>query len=1185
MYLKSIEVQGFKSFANKIHFQFHNGITAIVGPNGSGKSNVADAVRWVLGEQKIKQLRGDSMQDVIFSGTQTRKPLSYAYVAITLDNSDKALAIDFSEVTVSRRLYRSGESEYCINGTVCRLKDIHELFYDTGIGKEGYSIIGQGQIEKILNGKPDERRELFDEAAGIVKFKRRKLASTKKLEEEKANLLRVKDILSELERQVGPLEKQANKAKIYLQKRDALKELDVHCFLLEHNKKKTDLEEMKEKVCVASKQLEEVTAKFHSIKDEYDQTALLIEKKEILIEQNRDFISEQSAVQGEIAANIAVTKEQIISMGSNESYYLERQLALEKGVISKDDEINTIQAGMHDLQGLLEQLSKERDRVQATFDTLKEEIQKLSLQLEQGKQELMNSLNERADYQAKIGKVDTLIEQKQIRKATIQSQLLMVESSVEDHEALVLSLSEEFATLCKSLKKLESQKTSNEEVLTAKKKELITLDTSLRNSTEAYHHESSKLDALKNITERYEGYGQSIKRVMEQKATNKGIIGVVADIIKTPKKYETAIETALGGDIQNIVTADEGTAKTMIQFLKQQKAGRATFRPLTSMRHAGSFKFEASLKEEGVIGLANTLVEIDTEYEDLAKSLLGRVLVVDHIDHAIKIAQKYHYSIRMVTIDGELLSAGGAMSGGAYKNNSNLLGRRRELDELEASVSAHTKERTKLEEAIKVARGTRDALRLEQEKLSKAIQETMILQNTKRLHLVTEEEKVEEVSNSKESLTEEYTKLEQEIAQSKIEAKEISENQKQLLDKEQFVKTHVAELEHSISLLKEEEFTISERFVQADSNVLRHTQSNDFQQENLDRITSEKENIEHELDDIVAKVSKNKEDISSKQAFILQLEESMLESKDRYVVVDSKLKAFIEEREALNQKQKIFFEERELVSMDMNRLDKEVFRLQSQKEKISESIDALIHYMWDEYEMTLSQVMALEQKESLDLSELKKEISNIKTQIKALGSINVNAVEEFKELQERYLFLKKQHDDLEEAEKILLEIIEELDVAMRKQFKEKFGQIREEFDKVFKELFGGGQGSLELADEEDLLEAGIRINAQPPGKKLQNMIQLSGGEKALTAIALLFAIQNLKPSPFCLLDEIEAALDESNVGRYAKYLHKLTTSTQFIVITHRRGTMEEADRLYGITMQEKGVSALVSVNLLEEELK
>ncbi|WP_075718660.1 chromosome segregation protein SMC [Roseburia sp. 499] len=1184
MYLKSIEVHGFKSFANKIVFEFHNGITGIVGPNGSGKSNVADAVRWVLGEQRAKQLRGASMQDVIFSGTENRKPLSYAYVAITLDNADRSLNIDYNEVTVARRVYRSGESEYLINGTACRLKDVNELFYDTGIGKEGYSIIGQGQIERILSGKPEERRELFDEAAGIVKYKRRKATAQKKLEDERQNLVRVNDILSELEKQVGPLERQSEKAKIYLKKKEELKTYDVNMFLMEMERMEEQLKTVEENVGIVEKDLEESNRSYTNIKAEYEQMEQDMEAADERIAALREEIGNTTVLKGKLEGQINVLKEQIHTAEQSEEHFRSRQEAINRDKGQRQEQKAAYEKDKSELDVQMQAMADEKAKVMEHFQKIQDEIERCTRGIEEGKNEIIELLNNKASTKARQQRYDTMQEQVNIRKAQLSKRLLEQKSEEEELQAVVEECEKryeeakaEYTGLIEKEQKLENSRrewqTKQEEVKNA-----------LEQDTTRYHREQSRLESLVNIAERYDGYGNSIRRVMEQKEKENGILGVVADIIKVEKKYETAIETALGGSIQNIVTSDEDTAKRMIQYLKQNRYGRATFLPLTSVGKKQPQINENALKEQGVIGIGSDLVQAESKYNGLKSHLLGRTYVVDTIDHAVALARKYQYTLRIVTLEGESLSPGGSMTGGAFKNTSNLLGRKREIEELEKNVAQLKENIAKYRNRMEEIATARELLKEDLEQLREDLKQAMLNSNTAKLNMERAKEQKEENDGQYSGLIKESKEIEEQLSEITQNRQLIQEEILQADKREKEIEEESGNfqkiLEEQNKLAEESQKDVS-RVQLEEANLV---QKAEFIQENISRVQAEIQKLDDELKQAEQEKLDSQADVDKKYHDIEEIKKTMEASDSAHGELEQKLSDSQKEREEMSVKYKGFFQKQEELSKRINDLDKESFRLNSQKEKLNESIENQTNYMWEEYELTRHNALELRNEEYDNLAEMKKQIAQIKDDIRKLGDVNVNAIEDYKNLSERYTFMKTQHDDLVTAERTLLDIIEELDTGMRKQFMEKFREIQIEFDKVFKELFGGGKGTLELVEGEDILECGIRIIAQPPGKKLQNMMQLSGGEKSLTAISLLFAIQNLKPSPFCLLDEIEAALDDSNVGRFANYLHKLTKNTQFIVITHRRGTMAAADRLYGITMQEKGVSTLVSVNLIEEEL-
>ncbi len=1184
MYLKSIEIQGFKSFANRLLFEFHNGITGIVGPNGSGKSNVADAVRWVLGEQRVKQLRGGSMQDVIFAGTEIRRPQGFAYVAITLDNEDHQLAIDYDEVTISRRLYRSGESEYMINGSACRLKDINELFYDTGIGKEGYSIIGQGQIDKILSGKPEERRELFDEAAGIVKFKRRKNIAQKKLDDEKQNLVRVSDILTELEKQVGPLARQSEAAKTYLALKEELKRYDVNLFLMEHEGIDRQLKEIREKEAIVSGDLSEASAQSEEMRSEYERLEGEISGLDKEIDEKRTQLNQAEMLKGNLEGQINVLNEQINTERMNAEHIGTRIHAVQQSIGEKRRQIEAYRADNAGIAEAEQESRRRQEQAEQAMLAQGEQLMMLEQKLEEAKASIIAGLNERAALTAREQRYETMLEQVQVRRSEVCQRLLKFKSDESVQEEQLKAEQEALMTAEKALFDLEHRQNLCEEQIDRLDKEVRGLNRDFSEKQQEYRGAVVKLESLRNLAERYEGYGNSIRRVMEVKDRNRGIHGVVADLVTTDKKYETAIETALGGSIQNVVTDSEQTAKHLIEYLKKNKYGRVTFLPLTGIGQGGGFTKPEALKEPGVIGLASDLVHVAPEYQVLAKYLLGRVVVAGTIDHAIALARKFKYSLRIVTLDGELLSAGGSMTGGAFKNSSNLLGRKREIEELESVCKKAVSALENLEKALDMNEGILQEKRQELDQIKNDRHEASLKQNTMRINVSQLKGRRDEIRESSRDLVLENSQLEAQIKEIEENRAGVKKDAKELVRRNEAVNEEIERLTARIEADRKnhEESARALEGIRLEAANLK--QKVDFVLENISRVEDEIETLSKELAELNTGSSGSGEAIQEKRLEIDHLKELIENAVEQKGILTTKAEEQSALKEMLSKQQKEFFGKREGLSERMSYLDKELFRLQSQKEKLEERLETRIDYMWSEYELTVSTAQNLRNPEITSLPEVKKRIDGLKNEIRSLGNVNVNAIEDYKEVSERYEFMKTQHDDLVQAEEALLKIIDELDIGMRRQFEEKFKEIRQEFDRVFKELFGGGHGTLELQEEEDILEAGIQIIAQPPGKKLQNMMQLSGGEKALTAISLLFAIQNLKPSPFCLLDEIEAALDDSNVDRFAGYLHKLTKNTQFIVITHRRGTMVSSDRLYGITMQEKGVSTLVSVNLIEDQL-
>ena len=1184
MYLKSIEVQGFKSFANKIVFDFHNGITGIVGPNGSGKSNVADAVRWVLGEQSAKQLRGAKMEDVIFAGTQNRKPVGFAYVAITLDNSDHALPVEYDEVTVSRRVYRSGESEYKINGHSCRLRDVTEMFYDTGIGKEGYSIIGQGQIDRILSGKPEERRELFDEAAGIVKFKRRKSAAIKKLENERSNLVRVNDILSELEKQVGPLKQQSEKAKEYLNYKTDLKKYDVNAFLLETDRIRKETAELNDRLKIVDDDLEDSKSEYDNTKSEYEAAENQLNDINTQIDENSQTVSALELENQKLQGEINVFTEQIKTFNANKQLHSERLLDIEKDKQNKNNSVKELREQYNDLNT---ELSEYNDKLAAINDTAKAlnaEIEGISGQIDNRQNSIYDNLTEQSTIKAENQKFVTMLEQLEIKKSELTSHIIKGKSDESAQKQVIKSLTAELDNAVGKLEDINNSIEESNTSVTQLKAEIAEKNSELDKLTQNYHREKSRLESLINITERYDGYGNSIKKIMELKDSNLGILGVIADIVKVEKQYETAIETALGGTIQNIVTDKEATAKELIGYLKQNKLGRATFLPLNAIHARNTLENEACINEKGVIGVASNLVRVSFEYEGLAKYLLGRILVVDNIDNALLIAKKYKYTLRIVTLEGEQLNPGGSMTGGAFRNSSNLLGRRREIEELKQSVSNTNKQITQEKAAVADLRNQVAKYREALDSYNKLLRETHIRKNTIDVNLKQADLKLSEIIASYGDDIKEQASIDSEILKISESRNQVSGNLNLLDNQNEAARKEIENLGKTLEAKKSEEAAVALKIENLKISHSSIEQKASFINENIERLCKELDNLEEEKTSIQEKIGETKELVSAKQADIELVKNSIEQSERKITAIGEKLEDLRAAKEKVNASHKEFFKKREELNEKIILLEKDSMRLHNQYDRLEESYDSLVDYMWNEYELTYSYALELKSDELNNINDIRKQINILKAAIKKLGDVNVNAIEEYKSVSERYEFMKTQHDDMIEAEESLMKVIDELDEGMRAQFTAKFEEIKVEFDKVFKELFGGGRGTIELVEGEDILEAGILIISQPPGKKLQNMMQLSGGEKALTAIALLFAIQNLKPSPFCLLDEIEAALDDSNVGRYANYLHKLTKHTQFIVITHRRGTMSAADRLYGITMQEKGVSTLVSVDLIENDL-
>ena len=1184
MYLKSIEVQGFKSFAHKTLLEFHNGITCIVGPNGSGKSNVADAVRWVLGEQSARQLRSYNMQDVIFSGTENRKAQGFASVAITFDNSDRQLAIDYKEVTVARRVYRSGESEYLLNGAQCRLRDINELFYDTGIGQEGYSIIGQGQIDKILSNKPEERRELFDEAAGIVKYKRRKTAAQRRLDNEEANMVRISDALYMLEKQVGPLERQSKDAREYLRLHEELRQYEVNAFVLETNRIEAAKEEAQKAYEVTSADAEATKAETEELKARYAEKQEALEQLDAAVTDLHNSLTEKRTEKQEKESGIQLAESAMETIRTRISAAGERLAFLAQDTVEKENQAAEFERRRQDCGAQIYDWQVKEDFAANELEEVRLNVLSHQETVKENQGMVISLLTEKSSLTGELQKQETLLEQNGQKREELKARLLSGRETEQSWQKEEASRQAAYDATRKSRAELAARQDELRTKSEESRKTLAEARDRFYEQRRLHQVTLTRAESLRNMAERYEGYGSSIRAVMEKRTGYPGIKGVVADLIHVDKKYETAIETALGGAIQNIVTDTEQTAKALIGYLKEKKLGRATFLPMDAITVRDEFRQKDALKEKGIIGLGSSLVHCDKEYGRLAEYLLGRILVADTVDHAMKVSAKYHRSLRIVTLEGELLSPGGSMTGGAFRNATNLLGRNRELEELEKQAAQEEKELDECEAAFTEA--AKEAENLEKA-AAKAVMKlsSLNLEETKcRLSLSEAQTKLRE-------LREESEEYEGELGALDKEASDIRGERQRILD---MIDTVDKKGDQSRTTADRSQETVNEALKRQDelTGILTEAQlerakleqEQNFLVERLEGVRQEMARQKDESRQLTEQCKEDNRELEARRSAQEQLKAEALRLGSEITEQESVLEEKTAERTKANRELSGFFTRQEELSERLSVLDKECMRLSHVLEKQEEQLDAMTDSLWNEYEIRPSEAKEAFDPNGPKMSEIRPKIKLLKNQMKALGNVNVGAIEEYKKVSEEYSFMKTQHDDLVESRKSLIGVIAELDEAMRRQFAEKFAQINKEFDSVFKELFGGGSGTLELTEGEDILEAGIRITSQPPGKKLQNMMQLSGGEKALTAIALMFAIQNLKPSPFCLLDEIEAALDDSNVGRFAAYLHKLTKTTQFIVITHRRGTMTSADRLYGITMQEKGVSTLVSVNLVESSL-
>ena len=1184
MYLKSIEVHGFKSFANKLVFEFKDGITGIVGPNGSGKSNVADAVRWVLGEQSAKQLRGSKMEDVIFAGTENRRPLGFAYVAITFDNSDHFLPIEFDEVMVARRVYRSGESEYLINGSVCLLKDIREMFFDTGIGKEGYSIIGQGQIDKILSGKPEDRRELFDEAAGIVKYKRRKSLAVKNLEAERQNLVRVNDILSELELQVGPLARQSEKAKKFLALHEELKAKDILMFVLDYERINKELSEVKEKIDIAHDDLVKTGNMYAESRNRLDELEKVIGTTSEELDSDSAAINNNKLKAEKLEGEIRLFMQQIESGKENEKQFSERIAACNEQLKTSKEEEAELLLQKAENEKIFNEYENRKTEAEEQINELFRIIGEQETELDNCNRYILNLMDKSSEIKSEQKKYETMLEHNSIQKAEMNRNLFRLKGVLSQAEEQALEMKNRITECSDCIEKKKAEVKELRFELHENERKARVEDEKYQKQQKLYHETGSRQRALKNLAERYEGYGESVKKIMEKKSENKGIIGVVSDIISVDKKYETAAEISLGGNIQNIVTDNSDTAKLLIGYLKDNKLGRATFLPLSDITADAEYDRKLD-NEKGVLGPMSDFVNTDKKYSEVIKYLLGRFVLVDNVDNALKLAKKYRHTLRIVTLSGEFLNVGGSISGGSYRNKSNLLGRKREINALGEELEKIKAELYGIREKIEEYNAKHDELAVKVKSQEDEVNAKLLELNTLQVQLSQAEDALAAHKSEYETAQNDVAKLEAGKKDIEVSLDTLADRLKQNEVENEKCTDRISQLNDTLEENKKKRAGMHDIINQIGLDRIALMQTIGFVDEKLERTKNTIKSIEDDIESINEGRSFAKETIDKKEEGIKTLRQTIdnLNAVTEELIV--KTKESREKHKELLNRQKAALEEREKYADMRNELEKEQIRLNNQYERLQSQFDALNQYMWNEYELTYRGAQKFKYEEDIPYGKLKHDVQELRQKIKNLGDVNVNSIEEYKNVSERYNTMKTQHDDIVESEKRLLSFIAELEEKMRVVFTEKFDKINEQYNIVFRELFGGGKGMLELTDDEDILDAGIRIIAQPPGKTLKSVSMLSGGEKALSAIAILFAIQNLKPSPFCMLDEIEAALDDSNIKRFAGYLNKLKANSQYIVITHRQGTMAAADTLYGITMQEKGVSTLVSVDLVEQQLE
>lgn len=1186
MKFKKMEIYGFKSFADKVQVQFESGVTGIVGPNGCGKSNVADSIRWVLGEQSAKALRGSSMQDVIFNGTEKRKPQSFAEVALYFDNTEKIFNVDYDEVVLSRKLYRSGESGYAINKTPCRLKDVQELLRDSGMGRESYSIIGQGRIDELLSAKPEDRRAVFEEAAGISKLKNRKQESLKKLNNTQENLIRINDILHELEIQLGPLASQAETAKKYLDLRDKLRILEVNNYIYQYDSSSSQKEAINNRLNGINEEIELKTREFDETVDEYNVTARQIDATDDTISTLRDELLNLTVGLEKQAGESKLLQEKIATLKSRRDELSEIIEADEKEFSEYNDSLGNAKKEKELKSIILNELLENINELTLELEQLDDQISIRENKTEENTQKLVESLGKLGDIKAQISSLTAEIKAIEDRIDDLQNERRNTTRKVEE----ILG---DISISSKTIERLTTEKNTAVENQRLEKQNNIKLaykqaglEEDIKDIIGEYRSAQSKLHLMKEMQKENEGYVASVRKLL-QDAKDKSSLGgrfvnVVAKLMTVPEEYETAIDMALGSAIQNVVTRNEEDAKVVIQYLKDNNIGRATFLPMTSIkpRRINDEFIPIINKTAGVHGIANKLISFDNEYEDVFSSLLGSTVIVEDMDSAVALAKATRYSFKIVTLEGDVINPAGTISGGSKKVQAvSLIGREREIQDIEKRLIELEGEKAEKERDL-------ESVKSEQEQFSSMMQgleenikgiEIALAKEVETLNLLKSQEQelninIEEVDENlsrlganKDSLVERaeaFKKYEDDINHGGVDESSVKDPEIYLLKKKR------ADVNNEITELKVKKASNESLIVSIDGEILRLN-------DGIEKLNKEIRYNKVELQRCITDLGELEEEFASvvdKKAYDENVA-SLQQTRD-------KLANFDTTKKELSQKLSMLSEQKLILNNELQRANDRKYKEENQLMKIDSDIEVMQERVWEEYGLTYA--TALEYKvENHNIENGMQESARLKRQIQNLGSVNVNAIEMLTDVNARFNDLSSQRDDLLSAENDLNKIIESLTTEMETKFKTEFDKINTNFQGVFKELFGGGRAELKLADPENPLECGIDIAAEPTGKKLQNITLLSGGERALTAIAILFAILKLKPMPFCVLDEIEAALDDANVERYARYLKRFSNYTQFIVITHRKPTMELADTLYGVTMEERGVSKVVSVQLSE----
>ena len=1180
MYLKRLELQGFKSFADKTILELMPGITTVIGPNGSGKSNISDAIRWVLGEQSMKSLRGTKSLDIIFAGTQNRKSLGFAEASLVFDNSDGALPIEYTEVTVTRKIYRSGETGYYINKVPCRLKDVLELFMDTGIGKDGYSIIGQGKIDEILSNKSEDRRHIFEEAAGIVKYRTRKQESEKKLEHTKLNLLRINDILTEIEGNLEPLQMQADKAKKYLNLREELKNIEIGLFVYNIEKYKQDLEKVVQDIEIMQSQCNDEEGRLERVKILKEELKSSIDEITETIENMSNIGFESQKQIEQLNSDINVAKTRIANNNENNDRYLKEIEEQNAKIKELKDEIEQKEAKKDNLKQNKEKFEKELNEKQAELDKLTEKLSSKELEIEGYKHTVEENTDKKYELQSEINAQNINYQNFEKRQAQIKQEMQSTISELDGTRLNKEDIAKQFNEI--ENKKNKAQNSLNE---VAKQREeanqkIKSFESNINILSSEMRIKESRLKFLIETEKEKEGYIKSVKSLLKDceniKELGKGMNGVLANIIEVPDDLQTAIEMCLGASLQNIVTETETDAKRLVEHLRKNNLGRASFLPISSVRGKKLDKIKGN--ESGVIGIASDLIKYNKKYEQIILNLLGRTVIVDNMDTAIKVAKQNGYTFRIVTTEGDLINPSGAITGGSVaKKTVNILGRGKEIEKLEKEIKNLKQKIEKLENDKQNYEESIEGILELSANLEKELQEIDITYATEKQKVISINENIEKLEKRLNRLKEEQANLEKQKEEAvstkgdlQVEINKIVEQNEELSkiitefaelnkDDQKYIDDlnfDITNLKISVSSFDESEASIQEIQERINQELENAHTSIENKNTQIEQIKKDNEDLEKSIEETLQKIEEVKESVNSSSSKIEELKKERAQKSEKLSKQEDEITVKFKVIEDLKG---------QLVKLDVK------------KTKIEEDINGIINKMWEEYELTPNNAEQYQKPENVALTQ--RRVNSLRTEIRELGSVNVESIEEYKNLKDRYDFMSEQRLDLENTMSKLRKVISDMTQIMKEQFKEKFKVINKNFGEVFAELFGGGKAELTLEDEENILECGIEITVQPPGKKLQNMMLLSGGEKAFTAIALLFAILKINPAPFCVLDEIEAALDDVNVFRYADYLKKFTDHTQFLVITHRKGTMEVADTVYGVTMEESGISKLLSMKL------